>query len=107
MDNKNLSIVSYISIIGWIIAYALGKEKANDLLKFHLKQSFGINIIALIVNFILFIVIMIVPHLYFVAYIGYAFYILAIIGIINAATEKMKPLPVIGEWADKTFTFIK
>ena len=32
MDNKTLSIVSYISIIGWVIAYVVGKDKADDLL---------------------------------------------------------------------------
>ncbi|MCC9042203.1 DUF4870 domain-containing protein [Myroides sp. M-43] len=107
MDNKTLSIVSYITIIGWLVAYFIGKEKADDLLKYHLRQSLGIMLISIVLNVALVIVISIIPSLYFLAYIGYAIMLFWIIGIINAANEKQQPLPVIGEWADKTFTFIK
>ena len=48
MDNKTLSIVSYITIIGWIIAFVIGKDKADDLLKFHLKQGLGLVIFSFI-----------------------------------------------------------
>ena len=48
MDNKTLSIVSYITIIGWVIAYFVGKDKADDLLKYHLKQGFGLFIFSFI-----------------------------------------------------------
>ncbi|CAM2975228.1 hypothetical protein CHFL109739_10800 [Chryseobacterium flavum] len=39
MDNKTLSIISYITLFGWLISFVIGKEKANSLLKYHLKQS--------------------------------------------------------------------
>jgi hypothetical protein len=39
MDNKTLSIVSYITVFGWLISFVLGKDKPNSLLKYHLKQS--------------------------------------------------------------------
>ena len=48
MNNKTLSIVSYITLIGWGIAYIIGKDKADDLLKFHLKQSLGLVIFSII-----------------------------------------------------------
>lgn len=107
MDNKTLSIVSYITLIGWLVAFFVGKEKADDLLKYHLRQSFGLMIVSIVLQIALSIVVVIVPSLYFLAYVGYAIYILAIIGIINAAGEKQQPLPLIGTWADKAFTFIK
>lgn len=107
MDNKVLSIVSYVSILGWLIAYLVGKEKADDLLKYHLNQSLAINLIAIVFQIVLAIVVVIVPSLYFLAYIGYAIWIIAIIGIINAAKMELKPLPLIGGWADKTFSIIK
>ena len=52
MDNKTLSIVSYISIIGWVIAYVVGKDKADDLLKNHIIaiQKVGQRSFNLIVN---------------------------------------------------------
>ena len=106
MNNKTLSIVSYITLIGWLIAYFSGKENANDLLKYHLKQSLGLFIVAIAFNIALIIVASIIPSLYFLAYIGYAFWVLAILGIINASNEVEKPLPVIGKMFEGKFDFI-
>lgn len=106
MNNKTLSIVSYITLIGWLIAFFSGKENRNDLLKYHLKQAFGLFIIAVLFNIVLMIVTSIVPSLYFLAYIGYAFWAFAIIGIINASNEVKKPLPLIGKIFEDKFNFI-
>ena len=43
MDNKTLSIVSYITIIGWVIAYFVGKDKADDLLKINPHIRFKVK----------------------------------------------------------------
>lgn len=106
MDNKVLSIISYITIVGWLIAYFIGKDKADDLLKYHLKQSLGIGIITLILNVVIIVVVSIMPPLAFISYIGYALFIISILGILNAYNQKKQPLPIIGQWADKTFNFI-
>ncbi|MDR2146621.1 MAG: hypothetical protein LBE91_09215 [Tannerella sp.] len=107
MDNKTFSIVSYIATpIGWLISYFAGKEKANDLLKYHLKQSLGLAIISIIFNIALSIIIMIVPALSLLGLVGIVFFILMIIGIINAANEVQKPLPIIGKMFEDKFGFI-
>lgn len=106
MNNKTLSIVSYITLIGWLIAYFSGKDNADSLLKHHLRQSLGLFIVAIAFNIALIIVASIIPSLYFLAYIGYAFWVLAIIGIINASNEVEKPLPVIGKIFEDKFSFI-
>ena len=106
MNNKTLSIVSYITLIGWLIAYFSGKDNADSLLKYHLRQSLGLFIVAIAFNIALIIVASIIPSLYFLAYIGYAFWVLAIIGIINASNEVEKPLPVIGKMFEGKFGFI-
>lgn len=106
MNNKTLSIVSYITIIGWLISFITGKEKADDLLKYHLRQSFGLFVVAVIFNVIITVLVRIVPALSIVGLIGFAFLILLIIGIINAANGVKKPLPIIGTWAEKQFGFI-
>ena len=106
MDNKTLSIVSYITLIGWLIAYLSGKEKANDLLKYHLKQAFGLLIVSIIVNVILSIVLTFIPALSALSYIGILFFVLMILGIINAANEVKKPLPIIGKAFENQFSFI-
>ena len=48
MTNKTLSIVSYITIIGWLIAYFSYKDKSetekSTVVNYHLKQSLGIAV---------------------------------------------------------------
>jgi len=106
MTNKTLSIVSYITLIGWLIAYFSGKETADDLLKYHLKQSFGLMIVSLLFNIALTIVVTIVPALSVIGFAGLAFLVLLIIGCINASNEVQKPLPIIGKLFEDKFAFI-
>lgn len=106
MNNKTLSMISYISILGWLISYFVGKDNAEDLLKYHLKQSLGLTIISLLFGIALSIVCSIVPSLYFLSFINIVFLILMILGIINAANEVKKPLPIIGQLFESKFAFI-
>ena len=105
MDNKTLSIVAYITLIGWLIAYFSGKENADDFLKYHLRQGFGIFIFTIVLSVVLNIVMMI-TGIYIFGYLGLIGLILMIIGAINASNGVKKPLPIIGKWAEKQFNFI-
>ncbi|SDJ65414.1 DUF4870 domain-containing protein [Chryseobacterium jejuense] len=105
MDNKTLSIVSYITIIGWLIAFIAGKDKADSLLRYHLKQSLGAAILSFILPTILGILIS-VTHLGILGIIAILPLVLMIIGAINAANEVEKPLPLIGKIAEEQFSFI-
>ncbi len=105
MDNKTLSIVSYITIIGWIIAYVIGKDKADDLLKFHLKQALGLAIFSIIYQFLLGIIITI-TGITILSILGLVVLALMIIGIINVANGVKKPLPIIGSMFEDKFAFI-
>lgn len=106
MNNKTFSIVSYITLIGWLVSYFGGKDKANDLLKYHLRQSLGLIIVGFIVGVILNIIVAFVPSLAFLSYISFAILALLVIGIINASNEVKKPLPIIGKAFENKFAFI-
>ncbi|SFE02425.1 DUF4870 domain-containing protein [Flavobacterium phragmitis] len=108
MNNKTLSILSYITIIGWIVAFVKSKDLTpkSDLVSYHLKQGFGIFLVSLVINIALSIVVTIVPALYFLSYVGYVILILWIFGIINAVNEQKKPIPVIGKIFEDKFGFI-
>lgn len=108
MNNKTLSILSYVTIIGWIIAFVKSKDLSpkSDLVTYHLKQGFGIFLFSLVVNILLSVIVTIVPSLYFLSYIGYVIFILWIFGIINAANEQKKPIPVIGQMFEDKFSFV-
>lgn len=106
MSNKTLSIVSYITLIGWLIAYFSGKENADSLLKYHLRQSFGLMFIGIIFNVAIGVLVSIMPFLSVLGYVGILFLGLLIIGIINASNEVQKPLPLIGKLFENKFGFI-
>ena len=120
MENKGklIAIISYITLIGWIVAIILysNEEEKSPLARFHLKQSFGIFILAiaawLAIMILAAIFVFIIPV--FAIAIGFLSYviwisllILVILGIINAANEEEKPLPLIGKFANEKLTFIK
>lgn len=109
MSNKTLSILSYITIIGWIIAFVKGKDlnPKSDLVNYHLKQGFGLFIFTFILNIILTAIVSAVPSLAFISYIGILFLIIWVFGIINAVNEEKKPLPLIGKMFENKFGFIK
>lgn len=108
MSNKTLSILSYVTIIGWIVAYVKSKDlkPGSTLVNYHLKQGLGLFILALILNIAISIVVYAVPSLYFLGYVGYVVLLLLIFGIINAANQVEKPIPVIGKMFEDKFSFI-
>ncbi|WP_312511541.1 DUF4870 domain-containing protein [Chryseobacterium culicis] len=105
MDNKTLSIVSYITLLGWLISFIIGKEKSNSLLKYHLKQSLGLIIFSIILSITL-NVLMMVTKIGILGILGFIPLVLMIIGIINAANNVEKPLPMIGKMFEDKFSFI-
>lgn len=108
MDKKNLSIISYITIIGWLYVYITTNHQNRDsLVKYHLKQSLGLIIVSFLFSIVLSILVSIVPALYFINFLSLGFLILWILGIINAANSAEKPVPAIGKMFEDKFDFIK
>lgn len=110
MDRKTLSIISYITIIGWIIAYVNYNQLAvkNSLTKFHLKQALGIAILGIVVAVVLTIVSIAVPTLASILSLAnLGILVLWVLGIINASNEQEIPVPVVGKFFTDKFNFIK
>jgi uncharacterized membrane protein len=110
MNNKTLAIISYITIIGWLIAYFSYKDSSNksSFTKYHLKQSLGLGIMGLAFGVIINIIALIVPS--FVTILSLAsllILVLWVLGIINASNDVEKPLPVVGNMFVDKFDFIK
>lgn len=106
MNNKTLSILSYVTLIGWLIAYLSGKDKADALLKYHLKQSLGLAIVSILFSIVLNVIASIVPALSFLSIAGLVILVFWILGIINAANGALKPIPVFGKAFENQFAFI-
>lgn len=108
MKAKTISIVSYITIIGWVIAYLQYKklEQRSELASYHLSQGLGVFIFAVVLNIILTIVISVVPSLgSILALIGLLPIVFLIFGIITAANEARKPVPIVGKIFEGMFNF--
>ncbi|MBR5740847.1 MAG: SHOCT domain-containing protein [Firmicutes bacterium] len=82
LSAKVTNVLSYITWIGFLIAYFAGdREKCM----FHLNQGLVLNIFGLL---------MFIPLVGWIARIGYI--VLMILGVVNASSDADKPLPLIG-----------
>lgn len=93
-EGKTIAIISYITIIGLIIAYILNNSKHNSFAQFHIGQSVRIVVLAF-ANYLLAWVLPSSLGL-ITTLISLAIFVLIILGIVNAANGKTTPLPVIG-----------
>ncbi|GAB4148124.1 MAG: hypothetical protein Fur0041_21830 [Bacteroidia bacterium] len=107
-NGKTIAIISYITIIGWIVAYIMHSNNKTKYGAYHLRQSLGLfvfgfacGVLMAVMTFMLFFIAFLMP----VFQIGVL--ILLILGIINAAGGKMQPLPIIGEFSNKLFAGIQ
>ncbi|MDC7993659.1 DUF4870 domain-containing protein [Altibacter sp. HG106] len=101
-EGKTIAIISYITLIGLIIAFVMNNEKKNDFAAFHIRQSLGLVLLylALWVLFFAMAFLINIPFLSTVLYLGLA--VLWILGLLAAIQGEKKPIPVVGtqfqEW---------
>ena len=91
MDAKATGIISYLSIVGWIIAYMAGDKEGA---KFHMNQALVLNIASLILS-ILSRFGRPISYIVWIAEIGLS--ILWIIAFISAIKAEEKKVPLLGE----------
>lgn len=109
MNSKTAAIISYLGIIGWLVAFFTTKDspERNDFCKYHLKQSLGLGIIGILFAVVINILVFAMPSLAIIfSLLWLALLVLLILGILNAANDKKAPLPVIGKMFEDKFDFI-
>ena len=96
MNKKITGIVSYITIIGWIIAFLAGDKEGA---KFHLNQSLVINLASLINNLILSSILGMIPVIGGILnlVISVAILVFWVLGLVAAIKEEEKEVPYIGK----------
>lgn len=102
-----VGISSYITIVGWLIAFLLHLLKKTHFVALHLRQALGIYITIFILwlfqNFLGFI-----SLIFTIAGILALFMVfLWTIGLLYAINGKNKPLPFIGRYFEKFFKRVK
>lgn len=102
-EGKSTAIVSYITIIGAVIAIFMNSEKKNGFAAFHIRQALGIFISFFLLG-------------YFIGYFDswmvssafYLFYfVLWVYGFLGVLQGKMLLIPVLGEQFQKIFKNIE
>ena len=93
-NSRVLAVVSYITWIGWIIAFLI-RDRRDAYVAHHLNQALLINLLKIAGGLC-----MMVPHIgeELSSVVGVAAFVLIIMGIYRAANWRTDPLPVIGEF---------
>jgi uncharacterized membrane protein len=110
MDSKTIAWLSYITIIGWIVAYVNHSNSVvkSSLATFHLRQSFGLMVVYFAIWIINIMLMFIIPFLSTVIWLLYIVVIVFwVIGLVNAINGEEKPLPAVGLQFQQWFRFIK
>ncbi len=95
MNKKVTGIVSYIAIIGWIIAFVAGDKEGA---KFHLNQSLVINVVSLVNSYILSWILGYIPFVGPIVSLVISILILVcwVLGLAYAIKEEEKEVPLLG-----------
>ncbi len=103
-EDRTVAILSYITIIGFIIAIVMHGSKKTALGAFHLRQALGLFITGLAFGLCV-IVLAFIPILGWLAiivgWVGLLVFVL--MGLIAAASGQQKPVPVLGAHYQKWF----
>lgn len=99
-DGKTMAIISYLTIIGVIIAFYMNNENKNPFAAFHIRQSLGLWLSFFALG-------LIISNLdswmaSIGLYIGFA--VLFLYGFITAVGGKAVPVPLVGDFFQNIFS---
>ena len=92
-NSRTLAVVSYITWIGWLIAFIL-RDRRDAFVAHHLNQALLINLLKIAGA-----ICVALPHIgeQLSTAVGIAAFVLIIVGIYRAVNWRTDPLPLIGE----------
>ena len=92
-NGKVVAIIAHLTIIGWVIALIMNSQNRTEFGSFYIRQTLGIWLLTIVLG--------IIPIVgCFAAVIGI---VLIIMSLINAASYKMDPTVVVGEYFQDWF----
>ncbi len=99
-NGKTVGIVSYLTLIGWIVALVMHSNNKTSFGAFHLRQGL-MNMIMLLAASVIAIIPILGWLIYLVAFVAWVVFI--IMGAVAASNGQEKKLPLIGDLAEKWF----
>jgi len=103
-EDRTVAILTYITIIGFIIAIVIHSGKKTALGAFHLRQGLGLLVSAIVLAMAGWLLIFI-PILGWLAIwvAWFLMFIMWLMGLIAAASGQQKPAPILGDHYQKWF----
>jgi uncharacterized membrane protein len=107
-QGKTVAMVCYIFWIGWIIAFVMHHNNKTALGAYHLRQTLLLFLIG-IAGWVAIAILAFIPFIGWLAgmVIGLVVYVggfvVWLLGLISAVNGEQKPMPLIGEEAQKLF----
>ena len=99
-EGKGLAIISYITIIGSIIAFFLNNDKKNPFTSFHTRQALGLWLTFFVLGWVVSAF-----NSWFITLGFWIFFgVLFIFGFVNAIAGKDQTVPLLGESYQKWFS---
>jgi uncharacterized membrane protein len=92
-EGKTNAIISYLTIIGTLVAFVLNNSKKNPFANFHIRQNIGLNALYFINQYIIY------KHVSWIigAIVGVVIFVLWIIGLLGVLKGEQKMVPIFGE----------
>ncbi len=102
LEGRSYAIISYITIIGTIIAFFMNNDKKHDFAYFHIRQALGLWLTFFALGYVVGIF-----DNWLITFAFWLFFgILFIYGFINAVAGKPQTVPIVGEFYQKIFSSI-
>ncbi|MAW94923.1 MULTISPECIES: hypothetical protein [unclassified Leeuwenhoekiella] len=102
-SGKTTAIIAYIPVVGTVIAIFMNLESKNPFARFHIRQAFGIYITFFALGF------MVSYFNNWGATTGFYLFIILLLGYgaVTAFQGIAVPVPLLGKYFQKWFTFIE
>lgn len=104
-DNpRTAALVSYITLLGWLIAYfLLYRNNKNEFSAFHLRQTLLLHILAFFINALSLLALWhYIPNIVVIA-LAVLLFLLWMMGAWSAINNEKKPVPLVGRLAQNLF----
>ncbi len=98
-NGKTMAFISYLTVIGIIIAWVMNNEKKNPFISFHVRQSLGLWLAYMVFGYIVGYFDNWMISIGFWVFFG----ILFLYGIFSAISGKYRPVPLVGEIFQRIF----
>jgi uncharacterized membrane protein len=96
---RNISIVAYITVIGFIVAMFFNNKSRTPLSDFHVRQALGVHLIAAAGRFLVWI-----TGIKFLGILlSIAAVLLLVLGVVDALKGRREPLPFVGTYFQEWF----